>query len=222
MHITVQGSHQLRVRPERAALHLMVSAESGTRERAVAEATRTANALGAELAALAGVESHAVEPIRVNSWWPSDQNGRRLAERVAAQVDLRATFTDFDQLAGFTTQAAARAGVQLGGVGWSVTPETRLRLEAEVLAEAIESARRRARAMAAADGGGEVEIVEIADPGLLAGDVPLQLARGARDLSLKAEVTGVDVVPADVEVAEVVHVRFAVVEPTAKPRRSRG
>lgn len=222
MHITVQGAHRVRVRPDLADLRLTALAESGTRERAIAEATRTANALADSLAALSGVVRHTVDPIRVSSWYPTDQNGRRLAERVSAQVGLGATFTDFEQLADFTARAGSLAGVQLGGVAWSVTPETRDRLEAEVLAEAIDRARRRALAMAHADGGGEVEILDISDPGLLGGGGDAPVAREAMFRAKgMADVGGVDVVPEDVEVAEVVHVRFRVVEKQAPLRRGR-
>lgn len=227
MLIAVQGSHRVQVRPERATLFFMVMTEAGSRDRALAEATRSANALAAQLGELAGVESHSVSPVRVNTWRPSDQNGRRLAERVTAQVDLTAVFADFDALAAFTARAGSTAGVQLGGVTWSITDETRDRIEAEVLTAAIARARRRALVMARAEGASEVEVVDIADPGLLGDGEPrfeVAAAYGARSLKSDEgdegdEGGGVDVVPEDVEVSETVHVRFQVVEKQARPRR---
>lgn len=223
MNITVQGTHRVRVRPERALLHLMALAESGSRDGAVDDATRTANRLGDELEALSGVEKRTLEPLRVHAWRPSDQNGRLLAERVSAQVELTATFSDFDQLADFTARAGALPGVQVGGVEWSVTDETRDRLEAVVLERAIARARARALAMAASDGAGDVEITDIADPGLLAGGPEPTTVGGPQFRALAAEAAGaggeLNLLPQDVEIFETVHVRFRVVENHVQPRR---
>ena len=224
MHITVQGTHSVRVDPERAELHLAAQVESGSRERALADVTRTANSLAETIAALEGVERHSIDPVRVSSWRPSDQNGRRLAERITARVSLVVEFTDFASLADFTTRVGAQAGVQLGGVAWSVTDATRERLEAEVMAEAVRQARVRATAMADADGGGDLEIVEMADPGLLGG--PGAFAAGghpemrAMAMGMASDGGSVEIVPEKVEVSASVHVRFLRIPATASARRS--
>ncbi len=222
MEITVQGTHRILVTPERAEVRLTAAAEFASRERAVGEATKTANRLGETLIGSVGVDSFRVEPVRVSSWRPADQNGRRLPDRVLAQVDIAATFTDFSELAAFTALAGTTQGVSVGGVTWSVTDSTRDRLEEEVLREAITRARRRALAMAKADGGAEVEIVEVADPGLLGGASDASGGRsfGSYAMKASAEVDTVDIVPEQVEVAETVHVRFRVIEKVAPPRRS--
>lgn len=213
MQVTVQGSHRVEVPPERATLSLLVLAEAGTREKALAEVTTTANALGAELAALAGVVSQVVSPVRVHAWRPTDASGRRLPERVSAQVDLTGVFADLDELAAFTARAGARDGVQVGGVGWSITDATRDRLEAETIAAALAPAHTRALAIARAAGASDVEVIEVADPGLLGGVDPRPEATAYRALASTGDFGGggVDVVPADVEVVETLHVRFRVV-----------
>lgn len=221
MRITVQGSHRTWVPPERARLSVSASAESGSREQAVTRASSLANELAAELGALsgAGVETVAVQPVRVHEWRPSDQNGRRLATRVQAQVALEAVFTDFGALAAWTAEAGVRDGVQLGWVHWYLTDETAAAAEEGAIGHAIDRARRRALAMARADGAAEVEIEEISDPGLLA-DAPQDapVARGARAMALMESAPEVDVTPADLEVTATVQVRFTTVE-APPPRR---
>ena len=108
-----------------------------------------------------------------------------------------------------------------GCTEWNtLTEETRGRIEAEALTQAIGRARRRAVAMATVDGGQDVEIVEIADPGLLGGQVVGAEPGVMRQFARSAEAGSVHLLPEDVEVTEVVHVRFHVVERAARPRRS--
>ena len=222
MQISVQGRHSVCVRPELADLGLTVVVESSSRERALAEATRTATEVAGELAALAGVLRHSVEPVRVRTWRPGDPSGRRLPERITAQVELRATFADFDALALFTESAATRPGLQVGGVAWSVTDGTRDRLQAEVLAGAIERARRRALAMAEAEGDGDLEILDISDPGVM--DGAAEPLRGMRSRAFAAdamESAELEILPENIDISETVHVRFRTVEKQqTRPRRS--
>lgn len=227
MLITVQGTHSVRVPPERATVHLTASAESGSRDKAVSDAARTANRVAETWASAKddGLESYVVEPVRVHAWRPSDVNGRRLAERVSATVELSATFTDFAVLASFVTDAASRTGLQVGWVQWSLTEATRERVEAGLLTEAIAKARTRAQAMAAAEGEPDIEVVEVADPGLL-GDMGAGTSGpgfyGASARALKADAGGgeqVDPVPEDIELSASVHVRFRAVDKPAPRRR---
>lgn len=224
MHITVQGAHSITIPPQRADLHFGVETEAGSREKAIKATTATAEALGATLAGLSGVESHSVGPLRVHSWRPTDAQGRPQAERVTARVDLTGVFSDFEQLSSFAIEAGGRAGVQLGWVAWSVTDEERARVQADVLGRAIGQARARALAIAEADGGGDVEILEVADPGLLGGgDVtPAYAQEKFRAMAMSSDTgaSALNIVPEDVDVTEVVHVRFRVVEKHPRPRRS--
>lgn len=221
MKITVRGEHKLRRAPELAHLSVASTAESGSRSRAVADATRAAQRLADDLASLAGVERYSVEPVRVNSSWPSDGQGRRLPERVVASVNLTADFTDFEQLAAFTARAGAMDAVRVGWVGWSLTDATGERLEEEALTAAIASARRRALAMARAEGADAVEVEEISDPGLLsdsgalADAGPLAFASPMAARSSAPEL--LEIVPQDVEVVAAVHVRFRTVAAGVRP-----
>ena len=224
MKITVQGSHRTLVTPERARLSLAATAESGSRERAVGDASTLGNELAGDLKARvgAGVESCSVEPVTVQQWRPSDQNGRRLAVRVQAQVNLEAVFTDFGALAEFTATAGVRDGVRLGWVHWYLTDETAADAEEGVIGQAIGRARRRALAMARADGAKEIQIEEISDPGLMgdasALDAGALAPRAMRAMALESA-PEVDVTPSDIEVSATVQVRFTTVD-QPPPRRS--
>lgn len=223
MRITVQGSHSTWVPPERARLSVSATSESGSREQAMTRASALANELATELKDLTGtgVETVAVQPVRVHEWRPSDQNGRRLAVRVQAQVELEAVFTDFDALAAWTARAGVRDGVRLGWVHWYLTDETAAEAEEGVIGRAIDRARRRALAMARADGAGDVEIEEISDPGLLGeavADAGAPHGKGVRAMAMMESAPEVDVTPADLEVTATVQVRFTTVD-APPPRR---
>ena len=225
MKITVQGSHRTWVAPERARLSLSASAESGSRERAVSDASTLGNDLAADLNGLvgAGVQSCSVDPVTVHEWRPTDQNGRRLAVRVQAQVNLEAVFTDFGALAAFSAAAGVRDGVRLGWVHWYLTDETAAQSEEGAIGQAIARARSRALAMARADGASDVEIEEISDPGLmgaaLAMDAGAPAPRAMRAMALTESAPEVDVTPSDIEVSATVQVRFTTVD-APPPRRS--
>jgi uncharacterized protein YggE len=213
MQITVQGEQRVRVAPERAELHLSVTQQGTDRARVVADVTENANGLSRDLDALTAsgaVERFAVEPLRTYAWKKNPAS----AERITATVDARVTFADFEALGRFTADLGNRGGVQLGWVGWSLTDATADRLRDECIAGAVGRARDRAASMARAAGAGALEIVEIADPGMLAvGEARTMLggrdmvAMSARGMKM-AEPEAVEIRPEEIEVGAQLQVRF--------------
>ena len=212
MQLSVQGEERVKVAPERAELNLAVSAEGADRARVVAEVTTAANRVAAELGELRDkglVERFSVRPLQTYAFRP----GRTAAQRFTATVDATAVFTDFEVLGSYTSELAVRPEARLGYVRWFLTDETARRLQDECLAGAVQRARTRAEAMARAAGAGAVEIVEIADPGLLGaaestmglGGAPrmFALAKGVRD-----EAEPVMIVPEQIEVGAALQLRF--------------
>jgi len=214
MQISVQGEQRVRVAPERAELHLSVTRQGPDRARVVAAVTATANQVGRELGALqasGAVERYAIEPLRTYSSKKTPSS----AERITASVDARVTFADFEALGRYTADLGGRTGVQLSWVRWSLTDATADRLRDECIAGAIGRARDRASSMARAAGADDIEIVEIADPGLLSGGETRTMLGGGRELSAMAarglameEAEAVEIRPEEIEVGAQLQVRF--------------
>lgn len=216
MNITVVGSHEVRLQPDRAQLRLGVSFEADAKEVVLRATTQVANQLKRKIESLAGddsdpIERFALEPVRTRSWRPFHDQGRILPMRYAASTSFSITFRDFVALATLGDETGAIEGVTLDGVDWQLTDDHRRAIEDEVLAEAVRLARRRALVIAEAEGHHHVDAVEVADPGLLgSGREELLMssapffARAVKD----AGGSGLELVPQDIVVAISVHARF--------------
>lgn len=217
MKISVQGEQRVKVAPERAELYLAASGEHTDRAKVIADVTATANQLGRELEELkqaGAVERYTVQPLR--TW--AVRKGRSRVEQITATVELTADFADFEALGRFTSDVSGRDGVRLAWVRWRLTDATADRLRDECIAGAVERARQRAEAMARAAGAGTIEIVEIADPGLLGNpepQVPLarpMMARGAMASPMADESESVQIVPQEIEIGAQLQLRFDTVD----------
>lgn len=173
MEISVQATHEETVRPEIGRLHARAHAEASDKNEVLRTATAVVQRLHTELKRLqeAGqVTEIVVRPITTSSWRPIVK-GRQAHPIFRAHAGIQADFTDFAALADLAAQLGATEGLELDYVEWRLTEATRRELEAVCLTKAVELARDRAVAMAAAAGAGEVTFVQLADPGLL-GDSP--------------------------------------------------
>lgn len=213
MQISVRGEKSVRVAPERAEVHATVTFEGVDRARVVADTAAAANRLASDLEGLkasGAVERFSVQPLRSHAWRPE-----RGAERVSASVEVAALFADFEALGRLTSDLGAREGVQLGWVSWQLTDATADRLRDECIQGAVDRARHRAEAMARAAGAKELEIVEIADPGLLgSGEVRMEYAAPAMAMGRQSKggaADAVQAVPEEIEVGAQLQLRFATV-----------
>lgn len=215
MEITVSGRAEASLPPERATLHLTASFESSDRVSVVAATTELAGRLDTDVAMLrAGddgpVTSSSVQPIQTSSWVPW-ADGEPKAPRYRASVDLQVTFRDFRELSRFSTRWGEEQGVQLAHVDWALTGATREHWETELLERAVGRATSRARVIARAAGLTTVELLEVADPGMLGG------SRGAGPeagfaMAARAKFAepseGIDLRPADVVLSASVDARL--------------
>lgn len=211
MQISVSGEQHVRVPPERADLNLAASLEGSDRAALTRRVSEAVAGLTDELTALreaGAIERFSVQPLRVFSW-----KANRIGQRVHVTADLAVTFVDFEELGRFTAEVGRRDGVRLGGVSWRLTDETADRLRDECIAGAVARATKRAEAMARAAGKDAVEIVEIADPGLL-GDaaVAMPVAYAAAAFKPRGaavpEDEGFEVIPEDIEIGALLNLRF--------------
>lgn len=213
--ISVRGTHEVRTAPEEAVARVSVRAEGAVRSDVVSRVAALTDPLRADLdkrVAAGSLVRWASERTTVWAERPWHPEGARLDLVHHANVDFAATFADFDALSRWMTEVVEAEGVQLTGIDWFLTPETRARLEKEAATAAVGVAVARARAYADALGLSTVEPEQIADVGLLAeaGDpsarraAPLMAAASFRDEGGSS----LDVRPEDVVIGAAVEARF--------------
>lgn len=212
--VTVRGEHEARVLPERATVRVVVRADGPDRATVVAEAARIAEPVRATIAdraAAGSIVDWNSTRLTVRAERPWNNEGRRLAPVHYASVEFTATFTEASELSLWVSEISAWDGVEIGGVDWHLTAETRTRLEREVAAEAVAVAVARAETYARALHLSQVTPLEIADVGLLSPGqpgpgAPVLKARGA---AFAADVTPtMEYEPGEIIVAATVEARF--------------
>lgn len=215
--ITVRGEHEVRIPPERAVAHLTIRAEGRERGAVVERMAALAEPVREDLASRAEagtVIEWTSQRVTVWSERPWSPEGRRLAPVHHASVDVTATFSDFAVLSWWAGDVAERDGVQLTGIEWRLTPETRAAVEREVATHAVGVAVTRATAYAGALGFADVAPLEVADVGLLRHDsadaspTPRMLMARASFASESADAPAVQLQPEDIVVAAAVEARF--------------
>lgn len=214
MEITVAATARASLPPERATLTLRVTFDGQDKAHALGMTTAIARELTTRLRALEADESgpttsSTVLPISVHSQRPYSHTGELLPLQHTASATMRVTFADFDALAEFVGDVGGTDGVAVEGVEWALTDATRERIEAAVLADAVERARSRATTMAHAAGALDLQFAQIADPGLLGEPAPQ--ARHAMELASAAMMDGaggIELAPEDIVIETTLHVRF--------------
>ena len=185
--VTVRGEHEARLSPERATIRVTVRAEGPERATVVDHVLRLTEPVRSSIVGRVDAGSAldwSSSRLSVRAERPWNAEGKRLAPVYYASVDVTATFAEASELSLWISDISAWDGVEIGWVDWHLTPETRVRVEREVAAQAVGVAVTRAEAYAAALGLAQVAPVEIADTGLLssttpAAGAPLGKARGA-------------------------------------------
>jgi uncharacterized protein YggE len=212
--ITVRGSARVTHPPERATVHLQVSAEGPDRGRAQARASQTARTVTDSITERAGADGPVAdwfsEQLHLGSYYPDTRS--RSGEPVhTASVAFRVTYRDFAALSAWLAEVAALDGVEVQHTDWTLTPQLRRRLTTQAREEAVRDARERAAVYAQTLGLESVRPVALADPGLLDahGGVHDWAGRGMAAAGHLVE-HGLDVpfVPQDIEVTASVDMRF--------------
>jgi uncharacterized protein len=211
--VTVRGEHERRVAPEFAVVQLVARADGPERGPVVERATQLAAPLHDDLVASqrsGEVVEFSSGRVAVWSERPWNSDGRQLPPVHHASIEVSATFRDFGALSWWIGEVADTEGVEVAGVQWTLSPETRARVEQEVATEAVEVAVERARAYASALGLDTLAAREIADLGLL-GTHP-EPAPGApkmmRAMAADAGGAALTLQPADILVTAAVDARF--------------
>ena len=184
--VTVRGEHERRVAPERATIRVSVRSEGPERTVVVEHVMRLADPVRTsitERADAGSIVDWTSTRLSVRAERPWSNDGKRLAPVFYASVDFTATFAEASELSIWTSDISPWDGVEVGGVEWHLTPETRTQVEQEVAAEAVGVAVTRAQAYAGALGLEQVTPIEIADAGLISkaqgsAEAPLMKARG--------------------------------------------
>ena len=125
-----------------------------------------------------------------------------------ATVSLTATFTDFDDLAGWVGWSAGVPGLAVGHVDWALTEATRLQVERSTRQEAVRDARRRAQDYADALDLGRVSVRSISDPGT--GGPPMPKVMMARAMADPGGAPQISLRPDEVEIQAQVEAMFVV------------
>lgn len=188
--VTARGSAERELQPERATLRASLGFESSSLDSAVSRTTALVTEVVPTLEELNGsaITKLVINPLRTSTWRPYANDGTLKPVRYSASVSISAEFVDFVELARTSVRLGERDGVSLNDVEWTLTPETRRAVEAEVLAEAIADAEARAEVMAHAAHCGGVEFTKLADSGLMhteAAPAMLRTASFAQDAGFK-------------------------------------
>ncbi|MCK2031426.1 MULTISPECIES: SIMPL domain-containing protein [Microbacterium] len=212
--VTVRGEHEARLAPERATVRVSVRAEGPERATVVDHVMRLAEPVRSSIVGRVDAGSAldwSSTRLSVRAERPWNADGKRLAPVYYASIDLTATFAEASELSVWISDISAWDGVEVGGVDWHLTPETRVRVEREVATQAVHVAVTRAEAYAAALGLAEVTPLEIADTGLLssapAPGAPLGKARGAVAFAADSA-PAMEYEPQDIVLTATVEARF--------------
>ncbi|GAA2223266.1 SIMPL domain-containing protein [Herbiconiux moechotypicola] len=215
--ITVAGTHRVHRHPERAVVRIAVGYDGDTRDSVLA-ATRAAHeSLTGSLESLSAGDGEGPvrrwhsEDIRVWGQRPWAPDGTRLPVEFHSAVAVDAEFDDFGALSEWIDVVAARDGVTVEGVDWSLTPDSDAALRQEARKGAVADAVAKAGEYADALGLRQPVATALADAGLL--DAAGAGGDGApRLMSAMAKhggsPGGVELRPAEVVVEAAVHARF--------------
>ena len=207
--ITVRGTAQREVQPERALVRLGVEASGENRGEVWASVQRAHEALVAQAKELVetgrAVDWTALE-IQVGTymdWVPlaGSPGQNQQVRRFRASGDITVEFTNFTELGRWLASIAELAGVEVRGVTWRLTDQTASEIGREVRTEAVADAAQRAKDYAAAIGvGHHLSLESLFEPGLYPGPEVggLPVPRGV--LLAAAESSAVELRPAIVPV----------------------
>lgn len=217
MRIAASGTRWVETAPDLGVVSLAVVAEHRDRRSAFDGASTAAASVVAAVereiqgAAEGAVTRLTVSPISLHSWRPHSETGELLPEVHNASAQISAAFRDVDQLSRFAAEAGRMPHVQLTGIAWELTEETRREVEDHLTGAAVVEALRKAQVVADAAGAGPVTVLEISEPGLMA-QASMEFAAKAMRFDAAGGQEGIDpeflqIVPAPVRTEVTIQVR---------------
>ncbi|TPW75924.1 SIMPL domain-containing protein [Schumannella soli] len=220
--ITVQGEHETWFEAERATLEIAISFDGPRRDEVLRRATELADRVAATIEPLhasGAVTRWSADRVNVSAQRPWNNQGKQLPLVHAANVGVQARFRDRDALTSVVNALADVEGVQISGISWDLSGETRRAALAEAQTAAVRAAVAKGEIYARAAGLSTVVPVAIADAGMLAaggatgaggvfpgGAVP-RMARAVADSAGGA--AGFDLVPERIRIVAQVDVRLS-------------
>lgn len=211
--VTVRGTSESRIAPERATVRVAAETDGGDRAAVIADVHRAVEPLRASLADLqarGAVETWSNPRVSIWAERPWNDAGAQLEPVHHASLVLTAVFADLEAVSGWLDDVSAEPSVRIDGIDWHLTPTTARRLERETAAAAVSDAVERATAYAGAIGRTKLEPLDVADAGLLSA-TPEPVAERAALKSVMMDAAGSPgfaVTPADVVVTAAVDARF--------------
>lgn len=170
---SVHGRASRRIAPERATVHLTVSADGADRADVIARAASVhADVVAQARGHVADGAATRWTAGTVHAWtfteWvkPSPNLGEQSVVRFRAGADVSVRFADFESLAAWVSEVAALDGVSVDGIAWELTDATRDAALRDVRSAAALDAVARAADYAAALGFGEPRLASLYEDGL--------------------------------------------------------
>jgi uncharacterized protein YggE len=204
--ISVRGESHVDVPPELGTVQVAVRATDRDATKAYERVLRRTSELSEHLTNLheSGVVLRwSVDPL--SRWEDIEPTSSRRLHEVRQAV--RFTMPSREHIAEWLSTSAEDDGLEINGVGWSLTDETTRRLLREVRAAAVADARARAQDYADAAGLDPPRLTALADTGLLDGGGGAELF-SARLRSGSGDDLGQSVRPEDIRVSAEVEARF--------------
>jgi len=212
--IIVRGSHAVTLAPQRATVHVSVSAQGRSAEPVFEKVAAALAEVSASIDALhhpkrGPVTKYAIDQVRTGSHRPWNAEGKQLALVHTASVSLTAVFIDFGELAAWVAAVAGVDGVGIGHISWELPDAKRLEVERKTRQKAVRDAKRRAQDYADALDLGTVRVRRISDPGL--GERPMEKVFLARSMAAPADgAPQFELRPEEITIAAEVEATFTV------------
>jgi uncharacterized protein YggE len=199
---------------ERGTVHLEVSLTGDDRTLVSAATIEAHNEIVAEASAqesLGSVTAWSADRVSTEEFQEYPPGGSEPIRRFRARTTVEVTFVDFTALADWVSALGGREGVHVRALDWTLTAETRERLERDARIAAVRDAVTKAADYASALDLGTPDLDAVYEeglrPGLGGGTVP-GFARAAMMKSAAQEGASFELSPRDIDVSATISADF--------------
>ncbi|WP_305094526.1 SIMPL domain-containing protein [Prescottella sp. R16] len=211
--ITVTGHGERSVAPNRCVVRVSIEFDGSSRAEAADAATSSAAAL---TDAIRGVEHDlsrwSLDRVQHSRYRPYHPEGERLPWNYRSTATGAVTVRNLDAVAAIVDRLAGIEGVDVTGIGWSLTRKRHAKVVARVRDLAVQDALAKAHGYADSLGFENVTAVALADPGLLDGHRPDAGMPVMRSMAASGPAHGdrptVELVPEKLRITADVEARF--------------